>query len=82
MVSKASNGVGNLKINVLKVMEEGGFSCVYSARDSVHMSKQYALKHIICNDVESLGLVKKEISVLKLLIEHPNVVKLLAHAIL
>ncbi|CAI8596215.1 unnamed protein product [Vicia faba] len=73
--------VGNLKINVHKVIAEGGFSCVYLARDSVHMSKQYALKHIICNDEESLGLVKKEISVMKLLIGHPNVVKLHAHAI-
>jgi AP2-associated kinase len=73
--------VGNLKINVHKVIAEGGFSCVYLARDAVHMSKQYALKHIICNDDESLGLVKKEISVMKLLIGHPNVVKLHAHAI-
>ncbi|XP_004513168.1 uncharacterized protein [Cicer arietinum] len=73
--------VGNLKINVHKVIAEGGFSCVYLARDAVHMSKQYALKHIICNDEESLGLVKKEISVMKLLVGHPNVVTLHAHAI-
>ncbi|XP_017425387.2 uncharacterized protein LOC108334195 isoform X1 [Vigna angularis] len=73
--------VGNLKINIVKAIAEGGFSCVYLARDAVHMSKQYALKHIICNDEESLGLVKKEISVLKMLVGHPNVVTLHAHAI-
>ncbi|CAL0300072.1 unnamed protein product [Lupinus luteus] len=44
------------------------------------MSKLYALKHIICNDEESLGLVKKEISVMKSLKAHPNVVTL--HAII
>ncbi|WVY99692.1 hypothetical protein V8G54_025762 [Vigna mungo] len=72
---------GNLKINIVKAIAEGGFSCVYLARDAVHMSKQYALKHIICNDEESLGLVKKEISVLKMLVGHPNVVTLHAHSI-
>lgn len=73
--------IGNLKIHVHKAIAEGGFSCVYLARDAVHMSKQYALKHIICNDEESLGLVKKEISVMKLLVGHPNVVTLHAHTI-
>lgn len=73
--------VGTLKINVLKAIAEGGFSCVYLARDAVHMSKQYALKHIICNDEESLQLVKKETSVMKSLVGHPNVVTLHAHAI-
>lgn len=73
--------VGNLKINVQKAIAEGGFSCVYLARDIVNMSKQYALKHIICNDEESLELVKKEISVMKSLKGHPNVVSLYAHTI-
>ncbi|TKY49536.1 tyrosine kinase [Spatholobus suberectus] len=73
--------VGNLRINVLKAIAEGGFSCVYLARDAVHMSRQYALKHMICNDEESLGLVKKEISVMKMLVGHPNVVTLHAHTI-
>ncbi|XP_028774360.1 AP2-associated protein kinase 1 isoform X2 [Neltuma alba] len=73
--------VGNLKVNVLKAIAEGGFSCVYLARDAVNMSKQYALKHMICNDEESLELVKKEISVMKSLKGHPNVVTLYAHAI-
>ncbi|KAK4285547.1 hypothetical protein QN277_002233 [Acacia crassicarpa] len=73
--------VGNLKINVQKAIAEGGFSCVYLARDCAHMSKQFALKHIICNDEESLGLVKKEISVMKSLKGHPNIVTLHAHTI-
>lgn len=74
--------VGNLKIHVRNTIAEGGFSCVYLARDSLHVSKQYALKHIICNDEESLELVMKEISFMKSLNGHPNVVTLLTHTIL
>ncbi|KAL5549697.1 hypothetical protein UlMin_004928 [Ulmus minor] len=74
--------VGNLKIHVRNAIAEGGFSCVYLACDAVHVSKQYALKHIICNDDEMLDLVKKEISVMKSLKGHPNVVTLCAHTIL
>lgn len=74
--------VGNLKIHIRNVIAEGGFSCVYLARDAVQMSKQYALKHIICNDDESLDLAMKEISVMKSLQGHPNVVTLCAHTIL
>ncbi|XP_077209865.1 uncharacterized protein LOC143845422 [Tasmannia lanceolata] len=73
--------IGNLKVHVRNAIAEGGFSCVYIARDAVHASKQYALKHIICNDEESLDLVKKEISVLKMLKGHPNVVTLHAQHI-
>ena len=73
--------VGNLKIHVRNVIAEGGFSCVYLAKDALHVSKQYALKHIICNDVESLELALKEVSVMKSLRGHPNVVTLYAHTI-
>ncbi|XP_068648721.1 uncharacterized protein [Aristolochia californica] len=73
--------IGNFKVYVKNIVAEGGFSCVYVARDAINPSKQYALKHIICNDEESLDLVKKEISVMKSLKEHPNVVTLHSHAI-
>ncbi|KAI3498573.1 hypothetical protein L1887_34349 [Cichorium endivia] len=74
--------IGNLKIQVRNVIAEGGFSCVYLAHDAPNGSKQYALKHMICNDEESLDLVKKEISVMKALQGHPNIVMLCAHTIL
>ncbi|GAB4828137.1 hypothetical protein Ancab_035052 [Ancistrocladus abbreviatus] len=73
--------VGNMKVNVKNIIAEGGFSSVYSARDAVNVSKQYALKHIICNDEESLDLVMKEISVMESLKGHPNVVTLHSHSI-
>lgn len=66
---------------VRNAIAEGGFSCVYLARDATNGSKQYALKHIICNDEESLEVVKKEVSVMKSLRGHPNVVMLCAQAI-
>lgn len=74
--------IGSLKVQVRNVIAEGGFSSVYLAQDTTHPSKQYALKHMICNDEESLELVMKEISVLKSLKGHPNVVTLYAHGIL
>ncbi|CAN1169003.1 Probable serine/threonine-protein kinase DDB_G0276461 [Linum perenne] len=74
--------VGNLKIQVKHAIAEGGFSRVYLAQDAVHLSKQYALKHMICSDEESLELVMKEISVMKSLKGHPNVVMLSGHTIL
>ncbi|MCL7023491.1 hypothetical protein MKW94_024300 [Papaver nudicaule] len=74
--------IGNLKVNIRNVIAEGGFSSVYLARDINHSSQQYALKHIICNDQESVDLVMKEISVMKSLKGHPNVVSLQAQTIL
>ncbi|KAH6789691.1 Protein kinase superfamily protein [Perilla frutescens var. frutescens] len=73
--------IGKFKVQIRNAIAEGGFSCVYLARDVVQGSKQYALKHIICNDEESQELVTKEISVMKTLKGHPNVVTLHAHAI-
>ncbi|XP_042061304.1 probable serine/threonine-protein kinase DDB_G0280111 [Salvia splendens] len=73
--------IGDFKVQVRNLIAEGGFSCVYLARDAVNGFKQYALKHIICNDEESQELVTKEISVMKTLTGHPNVVTLLAHAV-
>ncbi|KAK2998699.1 hypothetical protein RJ639_024251 [Escallonia herrerae] len=73
--------IGNLKVHVRNAIAEGGFSCVYLARDAINGSKQYAVKHIICNDEESMELVMKEISVMKSLRGHPNVVTLHANTI-
>ncbi|KAK6933696.1 Protein kinase domain [Dillenia turbinata] len=73
--------IGNLKVQIRNAVAEGGFSCVYFGRDAMHPAKQYAVKHIICNGEESLELVMKEISVMKSLKGHPNVVTLYAHSI-
>nr|GMD65211.1 probable serine/threonine-protein kinase DDB_G0280111 [Ipomoea batatas] len=73
--------IGNLKVQVRNIIAEGGFSCVYLARDVIHGSKHYALKHIMCNDEESMELVLKEINVMKSLKGHPNIVTLCAHSI-
>ncbi|KAK3132441.1 hypothetical protein QOZ80_6AG0521600 [Eleusine coracana subsp. coracana] len=74
--------VANVKVHVREVIAEGGFSCVYAARDMVNPTKQYALKHMIIQDEETLELAQKEITVMRSLKGHPNVVTLVAHAIL
>ena len=73
--------IGNVKVHVKNILAEGGFSSVYLATDAIQSSRTYALKHMICNDKESLDLAKKEISVMKLLKGHPNVVTLDGSAI-
>jgi AP2-associated kinase len=57
--------VGNVKVHVRDAIAEGGFSCVYAARDMVNPAKQYALKHVIVQDEESMELVRKEITVMR-----------------
>ncbi|KQJ89648.1 AP2-associated protein kinase 1 [Brachypodium distachyon] len=74
--------VGNVKVHVREAIAEGGFSFVYLARDLMNPARQYALKHVIVQDRESLDLVQKEITVMRSLKGHPNVVTLVAHAIL
>ncbi|KAI0488860.1 hypothetical protein KFK09_028699 [Dendrobium nobile] len=74
--------IGNTKVRVQNAIAEGGFSCVYLAHDAVNASKQYALKHMICQDGELLDLVMKEIQVMKVLKGHPNVVTLVEDSIL
>ncbi|ERN11601.1 probable serine/threonine-protein kinase DDB_G0280111 [Amborella trichopoda] len=74
--------IGNLKVQVRNTIAEGGFSSVYLVRDVGPSGKQFAMKHIFCNDEETLDLVKKEFSVMKSLKGHPNVVALQAHTIL
>ncbi|KAJ7560466.1 hypothetical protein O6H91_04G131200 [Diphasiastrum complanatum] len=71
--------VGAFKLQVRSMIAQGGFSSVYLAKDAV-TGKQYAVKHIICNDDESLDLVRKEVAVMKSLRGHPNVVMLHAQA--
>ncbi|XP_078437850.1 protein kinase superfamily protein isoform X2 [Wolffia australiana] len=73
--------IGSIKVQVRNVLAEGGFSCVYLATDAVQTTKNYALKHMICNDEESLDLAKKEVSVMKILKGHPNIITLHASAI-
>lgn len=74
--------VGNVRVHVREPVAEGGFSCVYLARDAANPAKQYALKHVVIQDEESLDLVRKEIMVMRSLKGHPNVVALVAHAVL
>lgn len=70
--------IGKIKVQVRKAIAEGGFSCVYLAVDALQPSKQYALKHMMCSDEESMNLVRKEINVMKILKGHQNIVTLIA----
>lgn len=71
--------VGSLRLQIRSTIAEGGFSCVYLGRD-VLSGKQFAVKHMVCNDTESLDLVKKEVNALKALRGHPNIITLHAQS--
>ena len=67
--------VASLKLQIRNIIAQGGFSSVYLGRDS-QSGKLFALKHIICNDSDSLDLVKKEVAALKAMRGHPNIITL------
>lgn len=71
--------VGNLNLVVKRLLAQGGFSFVYLA-ECVETSKEYALKHVIATDEDTLSTAKKEIDVMLCLKGHPNVVELFGHA--
>ncbi|KAF8820169.1 Tyrosine kinase-like (TKL) protein [Cardiosporidium cionae] len=56
-----------------KLLSEGAFAFVWSARD-IRSNKLYALKKILCQDRERLNLANREISFLEQIPPHPNLI--------
>lgn len=71
--------VGSLRLQIRSTIAEGGFSCVYLGKDA-QSGKLFAIKHIVCNDTESLDLVRKEVNALKAMRGHPNIIFLHAQS--
>ena len=71
--------VGGQKVTVKKRIGEGGFAFVYEVEDLVDM-KKYALKRLLAIDSEKRNYIVKEISLLKALSDHPNIVQFKAAA--
>ncbi|XP_038056283.1 cyclin-G-associated kinase-like isoform X2 [Patiria miniata] len=70
--------LGDTKLRVKKVIAEGGFAFVFVATDS--SGKEYALKRLLANDDEKSKVILQEISILKKLSGHPNIVQFLSAA--
>lgn len=71
--------VGNSKLRVKKVIAEGGFAFVFVAQD-VASGREYALKRLMAADEDAKKNIMQEISILKKLSGHPNVIEFISAA--
>ncbi|XP_050668220.1 cyclin-G-associated kinase isoform X2 [Leptidea sinapis] len=69
--------IGNMKLRVKKVIAEGGFAFVFVAQD-IASGTEYALKRLMAADEQANKNIIQEISILKKLSGHPNVIKYIA----
>ncbi|XP_045493731.1 cyclin-G-associated kinase [Colias croceus] len=69
--------IGNMKLRVKKVIAEGGFAFVFVAQD-VASGTEYALKRLMAADEQANKNIIQEISLLKKLSGHPNIIKYIA----
>ena len=68
--------IGNRQLRVLDLLAEGGFAFVYKAED-VETGQVFALKRMLIQDDENLGLAETEIDIMKKLAGKPYVIQLL-----
>ncbi|CAN8003727.1 unnamed protein product [Ixodes hexagonus] len=71
--------LGQQKLRVKRVIAEGGFGFVFAAQDLL-TNKEYALKRMFAADEEASKSILQEVSVLKKLTGHPNVIDFIAAA--
>ncbi|XP_032510801.2 cyclin-G-associated kinase isoform X1 [Danaus plexippus] len=73
--------IGNMKLRVKKVIAEGGFAFVFVAQD-VSSGTEFALKRLMAADEQANKNIIQEISILKKLSGHPNIIKYIAASFL
>ncbi|XP_076353387.1 cyclin-G-associated kinase-like isoform X2 [Tachypleus tridentatus] len=71
--------LGTQKLRVKRVIAEGGFGFVFVAQDPT-TGKEYALKRLLAADEEVSKNILQEISILKKLSGHSNVIRFMAAA--
>lgn len=76
-----SNGtnitVGHSKVQVQRMLSEGGFGTVYLVQDS--SGRNYAMKQLICQSKETVAEAHREVDILLALREHQYVIELIDH---
>ncbi|XP_059472431.1 cyclin-G-associated kinase isoform X2 [Neocloeon triangulifer] len=73
--------INNVKLRIRKLIAEGGFALVFIAQD-MNTGKEYALKRMMAADEEANRNIAQEISILKKLNGHANVIQfMIAHQI-
>ncbi|XP_066915198.1 cyclin-G-associated kinase-like [Clytia hemisphaerica] len=71
--------IGQQKLRIKKVIAEGGYGFVFIAQDS-SSGKDYALKRLMSSDESSNKEIVREISFLRKLRGHPNIIQYIAAA--
>ena len=71
--------IGSIRLRVNRVLAEGGYAIVYLVQD-VGNGAEYALKRIFSADEASNKAIREEISYLKKLVGHPNIINFVAAA--
>ncbi|CAH1774732.1 unnamed protein product [Owenia fusiformis] len=71
--------LGEQKLRVKRVIAEGGFAFVFVAQDTAN-GQEYALKRLLASDQEKCQLVMQEITLLKKLSGHPNIIQFVSAA--
>lgn len=71
--------MGDFKLRVKRVIAEGGFAFVFVAQDS-KTGKEYALKRLLSSDADKTKSIINEITSLKRVSGHPNIVQFVAAA--
>ncbi|XP_071477251.1 cyclin-G-associated kinase-like [Diadema antillarum] len=71
--------LGETKLRVKRVIAEGGFAFVFVAQES-STGKEFALKRLLANDEEKSKEILQEITTLKRLSGHPNIVQFFSAA--
>ncbi|XP_021693131.1 cyclin-G-associated kinase [Aedes aegypti] len=69
--------ISNVKLRIKRVIAEGGFAFVFVAQD-VQSGNEYALKRLLGADKEECNNIIREISTLKQVSGHPNIIKFVA----
>ncbi|TPP64105.1 Cyclin-G-associated kinase [Fasciola gigantica] len=71
--------VGTLSLRIKRVIAEGGYGLVYEAQDGTK-GLSYALKRMLSHDKNTTDLILREISFLKQLSGHPNIMEFVGAA--
>lgn len=71
--------LGDTKLRVRRVIAEGGFAFVYVAQEN-STGKEFALKRLLSNDESKSKEILQEITTLKKLSGHPNIVQFFSAA--
>jgi len=69
--------VGDRTVVIKEQLGEGGFAYVYSVQD-VNSGEAFAMKRMLCQDRESCDIAEKEITMMRLLKGHPNIINFIA----